>query len=51
MNWKAFRENLRVLSVRETNREAPGSVLLSSRQLQDNNGALKITDRFCSDQL
>lgn len=34
MNWKAFRENLRVLLARETNQEAPGSVLLSSMHLQ-----------------
>ena len=33
VNWKAFRENLRVVSVREMNREAPGSLLLSSIQL------------------
>lgn len=33
VNWNAFRENLRLWSVRETNWEAPGSLSLSSKQL------------------
>lgn len=33
VNWNAFRENLRLWSVRETNWEAPRSLSLSSKQL------------------
>lgn len=32
-NWKAWRENLKVLSVWEMNWDTPGTLLLSSRQL------------------